>query len=153
MQTKPTCIFIYSAGVILCITAVAKIISGAGVARVLQIPDPLFGMPYRYLFLLAGALELAVAFACMRGKDVLVNALLVAWLASLFAGYRLALVFIHYNRPCSCLGIFTGSLHITPETADQVMKAALIYLLLGSYGTVLFLWQKGKATSFESQQR
>lgn len=138
-------LFLYSAGMIFLIVAVAKIISGAGGSRILALPDPIVQIPYRYLLLLAGLLELVVALVCLRGKDLILKAWAVAWIASIVGIYRLGLLSIHYVTPCSCLGTFTASLNVKPETADLTMKAILIYLLLGSYTTLLWLWRQRRA--------
>ena len=60
--------FIYSASVLLFFTAFAKLISGFGASKVLQLPDPVFGLEFRYLFWFGGGLELAIALCCLFGK-------------------------------------------------------------------------------------
>jgi len=54
--------------------------------------------------------------------------------------YRLGLWWMHWHRPCSCLGNLTDALHISPQVADNVMKVLLAYLLIGSYG--LLIWKR-----------
>jgi hypothetical protein len=36
----------------------------------------------------------------------------------------------------------TDALHIKPETADTAMKIILAYLLIGSYGSLFWLWRQ-----------
>jgi hypothetical protein len=40
------------------------------------------------------------------------------------------------------MGNLTDALHIPPQTADTAMKIILAYLLLGSYGTLFWLWRQ-----------
>jgi hypothetical protein len=140
----PIRFFMKSVGILLIITAVAKLISSAGNARILQIEDPIFYVPFRIMFQLIGSLELAVASICIFGRRVGMQAVLVAWLATSFAVYRLGLLWIGYHKPCSCLGNLTDTLHIAPQTADTAMKIILAYLLIGSYATLFWLWRQRK---------
>ena len=66
--------------------------------------------------------------------------MVLAWLGTIILGYRIGLLWIRYNKPCSCMGSLTDALHIKPETADTIMKIVLAYLLILSYGTLMWLW-------------
>ena len=147
MNVKILRIFIFSAGALLLATAIAKFISSFGSARILQTPDPILGISFRCVFWLVGTVELAIALACFLGKKIRLKAGLVAWLATTFVEYRLGLIWIGYQKPCSCLGNLTDALHIPPKTADTAIKFILAYLLLGSYATLFWLWRKGKKTA------
>jgi hypothetical protein len=144
MQIKLIRIFLLSAAGVLLITAAAKIVSSFGGAQLLQKPDPLFGISFRNLFWVVSSTELAVALICFYDKRILLQAGLVAWLATSFVAYRLGLLWIGYHKPCSCLGNLTDALHIPPQTADTAMKIILAYLLIGSYGTLFWLWRQRK---------
>lgn len=138
--------FMRSAGAVLLLTGLGKLISAFGGAEVLQSVDPIFSIPFRYLFWAAGGLEATVAVYCIFGTRIEYQAGLVAWLSTSFLIYRFGLLWVFYQKPCSCLGNMTGVLHISPATADILMKIVLSYLLLGSYGTLFRLWrQHGKA--------
>lgn len=137
-------LFFCSAGVFLLITAVAKLISGFGNSRILQNPDPILGVQFGHLMLGVGALELAIASVCLFSKSQTSQIILVAWLATSFLTYRLALLWIGWHRPCPCLGNLTDALHIPPQTADTAMKVILAYLLIGSYASLFWLWRQRK---------
>ena len=124
--------FIRSAGIILIVTSLAKILSAMGHAHMLEMPDPLFGVAFRYLMLLAGFLELVIGLFCLTETLVKFRLYLVVWIASCFLGYRIALWRIGWRHPCPCLGTWTDSLHLSAEAADSAMKLVLGYLLLGS---------------------
>ena len=58
------------AGCILLLTGVAKAFSAIGPVRALDTIDPLTGIPFRQLFLLAGLAELLIAFFCLFVESV-----------------------------------------------------------------------------------
>ena len=133
-----------SSGALLFITAIAKLVSAGGNARILQMADPILSIPFRHVFWIVGALELIVAFICFFSKRLGLQAGFVAWLATCFLSYRLGLLWVGYHKPCSCLGNLTDALHIPPQIADDAMKIILAYLLIGSYGTLFWLWRQRK---------
>jgi hypothetical protein len=87
--------FIFSAGALILVTAVAKLVSASGTARILQMPDPIFSILFRNVFLAVGGLELIVALLCFFGKQLMLQTGLVAWLATNFVIYRLGLRELH----------------------------------------------------------
>jgi hypothetical protein len=137
--------FIVSAGVILLITAIAKIISAHSDTRILQMPDPVFFVSFRHILWAAGMLELVVAVICLTGRFVRLQAGLVALLATTFLIYRLGLASVGWQRPCPCLGNLTDAIHVSPQVADNVMKGVLAYLLVGSCGILFHQWLTRKA--------
>jgi hypothetical protein len=140
--------FIFSAAVILLLTAAAKLISSFGHGTILQTRDPLTGFQFQDLFRISSSIEAVVALVCIFSKRILFPTGLVAWLATSFLTYRIGLVAVGYQRPCSCMGNLTDALHIRPQAADIAMKIILAYLLIGSYATLFWLWrQKRKAVS------
>ena len=147
--TKTVRFFVYSAGVVLLITGLAKWISSAGGARILETPDPLLTVPFRQVFWVVGGLELVVAMICLFTKRVWLQNGLVAWLGTNFVVYRLGLLWIGYHRPCSCMGNLTDALGMSPKTADLILKIVLGYLVVGSYAVLYSLWrsERGKAVA------
>jgi len=136
--------FCLTAGTTLAATGLAKALSAIGPARALDVADPLFGIPFRYLLLLVGLAELLVAFFCLFTDKAQFSLLAVAWLSTNFLVYRLGLWFIGWHKPCGCLGNLTDMLHISPTTADNIMKAVLAYLLVGSYAALLWRWKQSR---------
>lgn len=68
--------------------------------------------------------------------------LLVAWLATNFLVYRLGLWWMGWHKPCGCMGSLTSALHLSEQAADNIMKGVLAYLLLGSYGLLVWQWRQ-----------
>lgn len=138
-------LFVISSAIILILTAVAKYLAAFGNAKILQVADPLTGLPFRELLFFAATLEVIVALICMFSQRGVVQFRLIAWLALIFLVYRLGLIWIGYHRPCSCLGNLTDALHIPPQIADMAMKIILAYLLIGSYVSLFWLWWQRKS--------
>src|ERR1700760_2997257 len=114
--------FNLSAGGIFCITGLAKLVSAFGAAAILHHIDPIFRIKFAYLMFFSGIIELMVAGACFFSKRQAISSILVAWLATSLLIYRLGLWWIGWHRPCSCLGSFTGALHLQEQTADTTIK-------------------------------
>jgi Methylamine utilisation protein MauE len=135
------------AGVILIITGIAKIWNGLGNTKILAVVDPIFGVKFGPLMLAVGLVEIGIAVVCFFGKRQTLALLLVAWLSTSFVIYRLGLWWIDWHRPCNCLGNLTDALHLSPQAADNIMKVVLAYLLIGSYGLLLWQWRQRRAVA------
>ena len=57
---------------------------------------------------------------------------------------RFGLWWMGWHKPCNCLGNLTDALHLSPQTADNIMKVVLAYLLIGSYGLLFWGWWRRK---------
>ena len=133
--------FIQSSAVVFAITGAAKVWSVFGGMRVLAATEPLTGLTFGRLLLVAGIVELMAAALCVMHGSALLRVCVVSWLAGSFAVYRIGLWTLGWHGPCPCLGNLTDALHISPATADNLMKGVLAYLLVGSYW---LLWREWK---------
>ena len=138
--------FVPSAGVVLAATGIAKIWSTFGSVKLLAVADPIAGIPFRWLLLGVGVLELVIAGVCFFGRNKRLATLLVAWMATNFLVYRVGLWWVGWHRPCGCMGNLTDALHISERTADNIIKVLLAYLLIGSYATLFWLWKQRRKT-------
>jgi hypothetical protein len=138
--------FLYSAGALLLVTAAAKLVSAGGHAKVLFKQDPLLGLTFQQVFRIAGSVEVLVALVCLFGKRLVLRVGAVAWLVTSFLLYRAGLLWIGYEKPCTCLGNLSDALHISPETVDIAMKVVLAYLIFGSYLASILLWKQNRKT-------
>jgi methylamine utilization protein MauE len=125
--------FIRSVGVVLLVTAVAKLFSAAGTAKYLLVEDPIFRLPFRDLFIAAGTIEILIAVLCLLSPDLKLAVGMTMALSTAFVCYHIGLVWLHYTRPCRCLGNLTDALHLPPAWADVGIKAIVIYMALGSF--------------------
>jgi hypothetical protein len=93
--------------------------------------------------LAVGMVELVIACVCVFAKARQLALGLIAWLATSFVVYRLGLWWMEWRRPCGCLGNLTDALHISPQTAENITKVILAYLLIGSYSILFWQWRQG----------
>lgn len=136
--------FLKPAGALLGITGLAKVLSATGPARALDTADPLIGIPFRQLLLFVGLAELLIGFFCLLTDRRRSSLLAVAWISTNFLVYRAGLWLMGWHQPCRCMGSLSDMLHISPRVADNIMKAALAYLLIGSYAILLRQWLQGR---------
>lgn len=134
--------FISSGAGILAVAGLAKVWSAFAPAKLLTVADPITGISFGHLMLAVGTLELTIAGVCLFARSHRLPLLLIAWLATNFVVYRCGLWWMGWQKPCSCLGNLTDALHLSPELADNMMKVTLAYLLLGSYGLLLWQWRR-----------
>ena len=142
--------FTLSAVVILTITGVAKVWTAFAPTKVLAVADPITGVSFGHLMLAVGGVELVIASICLFAQSQTLKLGLIAWLATNFVVYRLGLWWIGWHKPCSCMGNLTDALHLKPEVADNLMKVILAYLLIGSYG--LLIWQRSRGWSIKASK-
>src|SRR5258708_38572506 len=95
--------FIRTAGGFLLITAAAKLNSAFGAATILQLGDPILYISVKNVLWIVGMIELAIALTCFFSNRVVLQASLIAWLATSFLAYRFGLFWIDYQKPCPCL--------------------------------------------------
>lgn len=124
--------FFLTSAALLAVTSAAKLVSATGNARILSTAEPLSGMLFRQVFVLAGICELAVLISLFALRTVKIKALSLAWLSSCLLAYRFCLVVGGYHTPCPCLGGLTDKLHVPSSIADNFLLASLFYMLCGS---------------------
>ncbi len=130
-----TC-FIMTAGAVFVATALAKLVSALGDARILDLADPLLGLKTRHLLACVGVVEAVLAGYLFFGRSSWLKLSLTAWMATNFLVYRLAIWWMDAPKPCGCLGTVTDALPVSPRMVDYGMKGILAYLLIGSLGLI-----------------
>jgi hypothetical protein len=136
--------FLMSAGAVLGATGLAKLFTASGPTRILDAPEPVFGITFRQLLLLVGLGELLIAYFCVFTDRQRLGLLAVAWISTNFVLYRLAIWFSGWQGPCHCMGSLTDVLHIPPGAANNIMMGVLACLLLGSYAILFRQWKRGR---------
>jgi len=142
LPPKATRVFLKSAAIMLAVSAMAKLVSATGSARILEEDDPIFLFSFRKVFWLIGSLELVIALIYFFGRRYWVSVLLTAWIAACFVVYRLVLWWVGWHHPCACLGNLTDAIHVSPQSTDTAMKIILAYLLIGSCAALFWLWRQ-----------
>jgi hypothetical protein len=150
MKPKYAKIFIISAEMIFLVTALAKLVSAGGSARVLNLADPLLSLSTRHVLAGVGVLEMLLAGYLFLGKNLWMKLSLTAWMATNFLVYRLGLWWTDAPKPCGCLGTVTDALPISPRFVDYGMKGVLAYLLIGSVALIVVNAKAGAASPPET---
>jgi hypothetical protein len=135
---KGALICIWISVVLLAASAVSKLISAGGSARILSEVDPIFGLTNQQLFLWLGIIEAVVVIAVVRTQSVRIKLLLLAGLSTEMLLYRAGLLWLGVPNPCPCLGNAAAWFHLDPNVLDSLLKAGFAWLLGTSYG-FLFL--------------
>ena len=136
--------FILSSGAILLAAALTRFLIAAGSAQVMSLPEPVLGIPLRYAVLLVGAFELAMAMICLFGRQTGLQLGWLAWLVTNYAVYRIGLVTMGIHQQATCIGSLTDPLHLTRGVMGFIVGLLPLYLLLGSYAAVIWLWLEGR---------
>jgi len=113
---------------------------GLGHEPFLSLTDPFLGISLRYAVLLVGSLELVVALVCLSGWRV---GLQVGWLTWLITGYvvcRIGLLTMIYHPQATSLGSLNDPLQLSRGVAGIATDVLILCLLLGSYGSLIWLW-------------
>jgi len=137
-------LFIKSAGILLMLTALAKLYTAIAGSRILNLHDPILGFRFRYEFLAVGVAEIIIACLCLTARRTKLQFGLIAYLGTSFAIYRLGLWSVGIFA-CPCLGSFPDALHLSKTAANVLTGGMLIYLLAGSYYGLLNKWERKSA--------
>jgi len=137
--------FIKSAGAILLAAALMRFVIAAGSAQALLLPDPMLGIPLRYAILGVGAFELVVALICLFGKRVGLQIGWLAWLSTNYLVFWIGLFAMHIHPQATCIGSFTDPLHLARGTTGYITEFTPVYLLLGSYAALIWIWLESRA--------
>ena len=120
-------LFLISCGVILSLTAAAKIVSAAGHASILREMDPLLKVPNGALLYFVAAAELVVVMFILFGRSLMLKMISVAWLSLSFAAYRIVNAVMGI-KTCPCLGHITDNLPLRPSTVSALLVTSLAYM-------------------------
>lgn len=133
--------FVYSAGVILLVAALERFLIATGnTQRVLSRPDPVLGIPLRLAVLMVGGLELATALICLFGKNVRFQIGWLAWVLTNYVVFWIGLIFLRCQPQTTCIGSLTDPLNRSSGTMGLVMECIPIYLTLGSFAGLIWVW-------------
>jgi hypothetical protein len=137
MKNRLINLFVYTAGGLLFVTAMAKLVSAGGSAKALSLQDPLLYLSNRQVLIGVAVVELVVAGFALFGKNLFLRVSLISWLATNFLIYRIGLAWIGHAKPCGCLGTITDSLSLSPHTVNTIAKLILIFLLVCGYASLI----------------
>jgi hypothetical protein len=133
-------IFILCAGVILLAGALVRFLIAAGNEQELALPDPMLGIPLRWAVLIVGALELTVAWFCLFGKHLGLRIGWLAWLATVYVVFGIALIWQHCPPQATCIGSLTDPLRLSHGVTGYFQEFLPFGLVLGSYAAIFTFW-------------
>ena len=139
MESKADRWFCKSAGVVLLLTAAAKLYSAGGSPRILHTEDQLLYIGYRSLMTCAAILEVAVAIFLFRSRSELRRSLALLWLSANFLAYHLGKYLIGVHL-CPCLGQLPDRLPLPKGLADIALQVLLLYWMVGSSRSLWRAW-------------
>jgi hypothetical protein len=134
-------LFFRSVGFLLVVTALAKLFSAGGSAKVLGMEDPIFQVTYKELMLAVAVIEIAVVGILAFSEDVWIRSLSILALSANFAIYRIGMDALDV-KICPCVGTLGQRLGLTQAQIDGILGASVLYMLIGSAAIILSLWQK-----------
>ena len=128
-----TFLYLKSAGVLLCITGVAKLISASQKVAALEIPDPIMTfLPNKQIATIAGILELGIAIYVLQTRNTGKQLIAIAWISLLFVAYHFGLHMLHFHGLCPCLGNADKWLRLKDNTVNNITTCLIAYLFCGS---------------------
>jgi hypothetical protein len=150
MTAKWVRYFILSAGGILLASGLIRLLIALGDASVLALPEPMLGLPLRYVVLIVSILELMVAAICLLGKQQGLQISWLVWLATNFIVYWFGLIWQHDQPQGAGLGTLTDPLRLAHGITGYILEFVPLYLALGSYAGGLWFWFSKEAKTARS---
>lgn len=143
--------FLKSAGAILLVSALARFLIAAGHGPLLSRPDPVLGFSLRYAVLLVGGFEFLVALICLFGRQVYFQIGWLAWLMTNFLVFQTGCYWMRCHPQATCIGSLTDPLQLARGGMGGLAIGVLVYLVVGSYTALIWLWINGAADRAASQ--
>lgn len=124
-------LFQYSAAFLAFSTAAAKLTSAIGQQNILDMSDPILGVPNRVLLVAIGVLELVAVAFLLGAREKRFSFLFVGMLGGQFLLYRTVFALGNYPTGCPCLGTMTQWLPVSKRNIDIALWLIAVWLLVG----------------------
>jgi hypothetical protein len=125
--------FVLIAGTILAFMGTGQILGGLANVQLLELSDPIFGLPFHSLMLSLGIIELFIAFSCLFTNKRTLSLSLVAWVSANFIVYRIGMWSMGWHRSC---GFLIDPLGLSLTATDVIFSLSSAFLLVGSITTL-----------------
>lgn len=112
-------------GAVLGATSILKLLSLVQDERVLSVIDPVIGLQYRIVMIIAGTIEMAVCVFLWQDIAIYKKAVVVFSLTSIFATYRLLASQFDDVFRCPCLGNAAGWIGLHPNVVEIALWGVL----------------------------
>ena len=141
-ETRILRIFTHSAAALLLAMASALfLINLTGPVYLVQPHDPIFAISLRYLFWIIGGIAVLAAWLCLFSERPALPTAWVAWLATNFLIYRIALYVEGCHSLTGFLASVTYAFGLPAKAASVLVDVAFAYLLIGSCAALLCHWR------------
>ena len=132
-------LFIIGVSVVLFLTAGLKVSTLISDRDVMRGSDPLiFFLSNNQLVSAIAVVEIGIAVFLLCKAMAKSKLVAIAWLSSLFLGYRIGLFLLGYKGACYCMGMAESWLTlIKPLHVETLMRCLLGVMLIGSFTFLL----------------
>lgn len=117
------------AGTALFFVGLAEVIGAFDPSQSLNIADPIFGISFRYLMVIVGAVQLAASFILLFTDWRMPGFGLAAWMAANFIVFRIGLWNAGWHQAA---GFMVGPLGFSPHVTDVITSLLSVFLLAGA---------------------
>lgn len=127
----------YTAGILLLIVCLSKLITIYHGSKALSAQEALTGISYAKLLTVISIVEAIIGTAATFFPNARFSVWSVAWLGVLFTGYRLVRSIMGFHGPCKCLG---GLFKWWPwgDAHENFLSWGVIVILLVASGICIF---------------
>jgi hypothetical protein len=131
-------------------TAAAKLVSAVGSQGILDVTDPILGIPNRVLLICVGLLELSIGGALLWNRKPSFSLLCTSMLGAQFMLYHVIVVRGNFPKGCPCLGTITQWLPVSEDTTNLVLFLIAMWLCAGGSLSFYFTFASAKLQQRES---
>lgn len=140
--------FVLSGGAILAFIGGGFVLEFFEKNQSLDITDPAFGIPFRFVTLLFGLLQLVASGFCLFTTRRTLSIWLVLWVVNSLLIYRLGMWWMNWSHPHAVVSPLAERFYLSVVMADTVMAVAAAYLSVGAGWTLLSLRLARRAEEF-----
>jgi len=128
---------IKTAGAILLLAAIDRILVAADTAPALVLPDPVLGIQLRIAVTIVGAIELAAAAYCLIARRTRLQLALIAWLSLNYTAFWIGAIAMGANPQGTAIGSLTDPLRLANGTLGHIITFIPPALLLASCAALI----------------
>lgn len=122
---------------LLIVTGCAKILAGVTGSEALHRVDPISGLDFGLLIVIAGIIEISATVGCLMSKSEVHRAAIIACTCWGIGAYRLGWTILDMPAYCNCLGNLTGLLRLSASEANILSAVMLVIMIVLSTGALL----------------
>jgi len=118
---------------------IGNLVGGLADVQILDLPDPIFNVPFRYLMLILGMVQLVTAYVALFTPSKRFGLALATWVSLNFIFYRVGLWYMGWRHSS---GFLIESLGFSLSVTDMTMSLASSLLLISSGAGLWLGWER-----------